>query len=707
MKKNTSLLLLSFISGVIFGQSTFIHVDQFGYYADAVKVAVLSDPVSGFNASESYAAPATLEVIDSYSGQAVFSASPQLWNGGGVDTYSGDRGWQFDFSNLTTPGEYYLNDPVNNIQSHKFTINANPYLEVLKVAAKMFYYNRCNMEKVAPFAHPNWTDGTNFDHPLQDYNCRYIFSPNNAALEKDLSGGWFDAGDYNKYVTFTYSVIHDMLFTYQENPALFADNWNIPESGNGLPDLLDELKWELDWLKKMCNPDGSVHLKMGSQNYSENTSSPPSANTDQRFYGPTCTSASAAIASVFSQAAFVFGNIPGQESYAAELEAIAMEAYEYVLLYFNSNSLETECDNGSIVAGDADWSVETQTRALLSASVYLFALTDNPVYQQFLLNHAFSQEPLSTQFWGPYTLALEDALLFYAYLPNANNGLANSIIQSFTTAVNNNYNNFFGLNNLTLYRDFIPEWSYHWGSNNPKAQYGNLNYLAAKYNIADDSLNQRLKAEALLHAFHGVNPLGLVYLSNMYGYGAEKSINEIYHTWFNNGTVYDHALNSQHGPAPGYVTGGPNQYFSIPSISPPANQPITKSYLDWNTGWPENSWEISEPAIYYQSAYIRLLSQIIGRGGYTDQPNGVTVLEKDEHRFLLYPNPAPGYFVIRGEACDYAIQIINSVGQVVKQLPQVGVDQIIDISSLGAGTYQVRIENRSNRRLSFQTIIIK
>lgn len=707
MKKIYIICQFFLIYSLGFSQNNFIHVDQFGYYTDAVKIAILSDPVSGFNASESYTAPTILEIIDLQTNQVVYSGSTVLWGGGMVDDYSGDRGWQFDFSDFSVPGVYYVNDPVNNIQSALFSINTNPYLEVLKVAAKMFYYNRCNMEKVTPYAHPNWTDETNFNHALQDDNCRYIFTPNNSALEKDLSGGWFDAGDYNKYVTFTYTVIHDLLFAYQENPGLFADNWNIPESENGLPDLLDELKWELDWLKKMCNPDGSVHLKMGSQNYSENISSPPSANTDQRFYGPTCTAASAAVASVFSHAAYVFESIPGQESYAAELESIAQQVYNYVLPFFNSHTLETDCDNGSIVAGDADWSIEAQTRALLSASVYLFALTGHTSYDQFLEEHADEQEPLSTNFWGPYTLALEDALLFYAHLPNANNELANQIVNSFSMAVNNNYNNFFGLNDLTLYRDFIPEWSYHWGSNNPKAQYGNLNYLAAKYNIADDSLSQRLKAEALLHSFHGVNPLSLVYLSNMYAYGAEKSINEIYHTWFNNGTDYDHALNSLYGPAPGFVTGGPNQYFSVSSISPPANQPITKSYLDWNTGWPENSWEIAEPAIYYQSAYIRLLSQIIGRSGYTDQPNGVAKLEKQSHRLLLFPNPSSGYFRLRGEDGDYLIHIFNSLGQVVQSIPHVGVNQTIDIHTLEEGIYLLRIENRSNNFLFFRTIVLE
>ena len=55
----------------------------------------------------------------------------------------------------------------------------------------------------------------------------------------------------------------DLLFAYRQNPLIWPDNWNIPESGNGIPDLLDEVKWELDWLLRMQNANGSVLSKMG------------------------------------------------------------------------------------------------------------------------------------------------------------------------------------------------------------------------------------------------------------------------------------------------------------------------------------------------------------------------------------------------------------------------------------------------------------
>jgi len=73
---------------------------------------------------------------------------------------------------------------------------------------------------------------------------------------------------------------------------------------------------------------------------------------------------------------------------------------------------------------------------------------------------------------------------------------------------------------------------------------------------------------------------------------------------------------STYGPAPGFLTGGANPNFAPDGsyggiISPPQNQPILKSYLDWNASYPQNSWEITENAIGYQSAYIKLLSKFV------------------------------------------------------------------------------------------------
>jgi hypothetical protein len=155
----------------------------------------------------------------------------------------------------------------------------------------------------------------------------------------------------------------------------------------------------------------------------------------------------------------------------------------------------------------------------------------------------------------------------------------------------------------------MPDDQYHWGSNQVKSNIGNANYNVLLYN-ADPVHVSSYKNRALssLHYLHGVNPLGMVFLTNMYSYGAEHSANEMYHDWLGHG-IYSNALTSPSGPAPGYVTGGPNTNYT--GSAPLASLPPMKAYIDSNKGWDLNTWEITEPAIYYQSAYIKLLSKFI------------------------------------------------------------------------------------------------
>lgn len=595
--------------------SNFIHVDQFGYLPNATKVAVLSDPQQGINAGESYNPAGDLELRDATNDQIVWTGTPQIWNGGATHSQSGDRGWWLDFTAINTPGSYYVYDANSGERSAVFDIGNEVYDQLMADAGRAFYYNRCNAPKAAPYADAPWVDGNNFLNPNQDADCIALSNPGDQSLRRDLSGGWFDAGDYNKYVSFAFSAVNPLLWAYVENPEAFTDNWNIPESGNGIPDLLDEIKWELDWLLKMTNPDGSVINKMGSISFNDNSAAPPSANTDDRYYGPTCSSASISASAMFAQAAEVYGNLSGFSSFVNDLETNAISTFTYWQTLANNNALELDCDDGTIKAGDADLPENTQWDFAVVAAVHLFALTGNNTYSDFVVaaDAAGRLEPLETGFWGGDKSQLNDALLYYTTLVGANASLSNEIINSITTAATNNWNGFFGLNTGDLYRGFMPDWSYFWGSNNIKSRYGSLNNSLVYYGInSAQEANYRDQSAALLHNFHGVNPLGLVYISGMEGRGADRGIKEIYHTWFYDGTIWDNSETSQYGPAPGFVSGGPNPTFTVGSISPPSNQPIQKSYKDWNTGWNgsfnENSWEISEPAIYYQAAYIRNLA---------------------------------------------------------------------------------------------------
>ena len=676
--------------------SDYIHVDQFGYRNNAEKVAVLSDPQIGFNAAGSYTPGAQLELRKAGDNTVVFTAAPAIWGGGATHGDSGDKGWWFDFSSYTTTGDYYVYDSQNDARSAVFSITENPYIDVLKSATKMFYYNRCNAAKEQPYSGPDWVDGINFSGALQDANCRYIFEPDNATLEKNLTGGWFDAGDYNKYVTFTHPVVHSLLFAYEENSDIFKDNWNLPESGNGLPDFLDEIKWELDWLHKMSNADGSAHIKMGSSNYGVNTSAPPSNNNGQRFYGPLCSAASATIASVFAHAAKIYKTQPGMVAYATTLEQRAIACFNNFKGKFDSDALDFACDNGEIVSGDADSDWAGQVQMALVASVYLYQLTGNTQYKDFFESNYNTVTPISTNFWDPSNLITAEALLIYTQLPDANVTIKNAILGSAVQNIEGNWVGVYDFNEDDLYRAYIPDYSYHWGSNQVRANIGAICNLFVKYNVAPaENAGLTRKANEELHHFHGVNALGMVQLSNMYNFGAERSVNELYHCWFNDGTDWDNALTSVHGPAPGFVTGGANSSYSG-NAAPPSGQPRQKSYADSNGI--QNPWEITEPAIYYQAAYIRFLSH------YVLEEVVAGVNDADKNGIAIYPNPSASRISIKGITEPYVARIIDAAGKTVITSKIDNPDGQIDVTALSEGVYIINITTQSKKVITKKLI---
>jgi endoglucanase len=272
--------LLAFLAsvGITSAQtlSNFIIADQFGYLPDARKIAVIKNPQVGFDAGESFTPGSTYSLVNSFTGEQVFTASPSIWKSGATDPSSGDKAWLFDFSTVTQKGSYYVLDVEKNLRSFEFEISPSVYNEVLRQAMRSFFYQRVGYPKEAQYAGIGWADGASHIGPLQDKNCRLFSDKGNVATELDLSGGWYDAGDYNKYTTWTANYLVELMKAYLENPVAWGDDYKIPESGNGIPDILDEAKWGLDFLLRMQRPDGGSLCIV-----SESHASPPSSATGQ------------------------------------------------------------------------------------------------------------------------------------------------------------------------------------------------------------------------------------------------------------------------------------------------------------------------------------------------------------------------------------------------------------------------------------------
>ncbi|MDQ2643953.1 MAG: glycoside hydrolase family 9 protein [Myxococcota bacterium] len=594
-----------------------IAVDQFGYRPEASKVAIVVERAEGV------LEPRELELRRVSDAAVGFRGKTAPWRNGAVDPESGDRGQWFDFTAFTEPGEYVVVDPERGTRSPSFRIDRDVYREVLRAATRMFYFNRANQEKRPPYSCVGkrcWNQAASYLGPGQDREARSVRARNDPKTARDLSGGWWDAGDVNKYVTFARVPVNQLLTAYRERPSAFGDDFGIPESGNGVPDLLDEVEVELEWLARMQPDDlgGGVLPKLGNVEYGEPV---PERSRVGRFYYPEpCSSASIAAAGVFAHAAWVFRDVALLAGKAPALVERARRAYAH----FFSHPRRTDCDDGSITGGDSDNSLEQQERAATLAAVYLFATTADAQFQARIRDHFRGLRPFQDDRWSVYDADEGDALLAYTTLEQADPELRREILER--KAAQRQVADVVGSpRELDLYRGHVRADSYHWGSNLPRANYGNTNYDFVQYQlVADEPAGELIdRAEGIVHYLHGSNPLGLVYLSQMRDYGAERSVTQIFHAWFRDGDArWDNASSSELGPAPGYLVGGPNpQYCGGPEsegaacrAAPLRKAAPAKAYRDFNTGYApkrdyDRSWELSEPSVSYQAAYVKLLSK--------------------------------------------------------------------------------------------------
>ncbi|MEP7168714.1 MAG: glycoside hydrolase family 9 protein [Bacteroidota bacterium] len=617
-----------------------IKVDQFGYPRFAQKIAVISNPQTGYNANLPFTPGASYQLRKKGTNALIYSATITSWNAGATHLQSGDKAWWFDFSSVTAPGSYYIYDAANDKCSYGFTIGDDVYNTVLKRAVKMFFYQRCGIAKGASYAGNKWQDAKCHEGAQQDLDCRLV-SNTSAATSKDLHGGWHDAGDYNKYVPFTFSTLTDLLLAYEENQTVWRDDFGIPQSGNGRPDLLDEVKYELDWMLRMIQTDGSVLHKVSVTDFA--SASPPSADGAFRRYAPASTTATLTASAVFALAAIQFQSLndPTLTSYVAKLKAKAEKAWTWA--DSNPNVIATNAGFSSATAEVDSW--ERDARKLCAAA-YLFALTGKSKYKTYFDANYQQSHLMQWSYAYPFEAAYQDGLLYYTKNANATPAVKTAILNTYSSSMKtSNADNLPAfLNHTDAYRAFLSDQNYTWNSSQTKASQGNMFLTMNVYGLnAANSSNYRNAAFGFVNYFHGVNPTAYCYLTNMSAYGAEFSVPEFYHSWFGDGTIYDNASTSPNGPAPGYLPGGanpayqPDAAYTGPPISPPQNQPIQKSFKAWNTSWPENSWEITEAGIYTQAAFCRLLSKFASAG--TPRVGAADLNESKNNFFTAYPNP--------------------------------------------------------------------
>jgi len=622
------------------GPIPFIVVDQFGYPTQAAKIAVIRDPQMGYDTIAHFSPGPSYAVVDQSTGKVAKHGPPTAWNGGATDGVSGDRVWWFDFSDVTAPGTYAVVDLEKGLRSAEFAIDDGVYRKVLKHAMRVYFYQRAGFKKTADTVGPSWADaashmGTGQDPQSQPWrgersSISRLFS-RQVVQSKDLHGGWFDAGDYNKYTSWTARNVITLLRAYQENPNAFGDDSGIAESGNGVPDILDEVKWALDWLERMQNTDGSLLCVQGLDQ-----ASPPSAATGPSYYGPATTAASLMGAAAFAYASKIYSaqSVAHFHGYGNDLATRAERAWEWATrnpnaLYYNNDNTKQPGSAG-LAAGQQEMNDAQRLFAKFQAAVYLYELTSDAKYKDFVESNYTSM--LSSSGPMQWDTDRPETLLYYTRLSGISAQVKSEILTKFLANITTQADQL--VSKKDPYRSPIKH--YGWGSNQSKAQQARLYQLLALYGNPATAEVADSAALEYLHYIHGVNPLGLVYLTNMRSAGAKYSASTMFHNWFAHGTRWERASDTMPGPPPGYLVGGPNPEYSKDvcctasigtsgyrcnfssafllcgnSYSPPIGQPALKSYRQFNDGWPANSWSVTEPSTGYQASYISALAHYV------------------------------------------------------------------------------------------------
>ena len=687
-------------------QKSHILVDQFGYLPNSKKIAILREPKVGYDNQSSYSPDTEIHIVNAVTKIKLKSLVPKIWNNGATHSQSGDRIWHLDFSEVKTNGTYFLEDVKNKITSYNFKISEDVYTPVLKAAFKTMFYQRAGFKKEAKYA-GSWADEASHLGPLQDKNCRLYNFKNSPGTEKDLSGGWYDAGDYNKYTPWTADYVITMLTMYLENKKVWTDDFGIPESGNGIPDLIDEIKWGMDWLLKMNQSDGSSLCVVGVSH-----ASPPSNAKGQSLYGPATTNATFRSSAAFALGALVFSQFKDNASlieYAKLLASKAEMAYSWgndnPKVTFDNNS----ASNGSqgLAAGNQETNDLGRLTAKMRAALYCFKLTSKKSYLDFFEANITSLPLIAwSNYVSQYFQEQQDILLEYTTIPEAKADLKSRILSATQIAGHKSDDFIDALSKVSdPYLAFIKD--YNWGSNRYKSLYGNyfLNYIKLGLESPHKSTLEEAP-EHYLHYIHGVNPFNLVYLSNMYSMDASASVNEFYHTWFNKGNpLYGRVGTSTYGPAPGFLVGGPNSSYALDgccpnncgsssnnaqcntqNLFPPLNQPAMKSFKDFSDSWPKNSWQITENSNGYQLEYIRLLANYVKTNVTT------SLTDVSTQKIRLFPNPVQNQLNVEfptGEKFKFC-RVYNNVGLKVIDIPYTENQNSIQTEHLVPGIYTIQ-----------------
>jgi endoglucanase len=541
-------------------------VDQVGYLLNGPKVAIVSAPGT------------TFEVLRSSDNSSVFKGKltqPQ------ADENSGDQVQAADFSTLRQPGRYYISVPGVG-RSWDFEIGPNVFEHTYYMAMRGFYGQRCGMAVDMGPEFPGYT------HPACHLHGE--FSPTSGKSgPRDNIGGWHDAGDYGRYMVNSGITTGTLLWTWEiYGERIKKISLNIPESGNGTPDILNEARWNLEWMLKMQDDDGGAWQKQTSEHFpgfiSPEDDKLPSEviGTGSAPYKSTCATADLAV--VGAIAARVYQ--PYDPKFAARALEAARRAWAWTEKYPNV----TFRNPPGITTGEYGAADCRDQR--LWAAAELWRTTGEAQYNDFFLkNYADFLPTLDTppgEKWSPVA-----SMGLWAYALSTGKGSNANINPKAAAAIR--ARSMAGARMLVErtranpYHVSMQPRDYVWGSNGVAAEYG-VYLLIANLFQPDAAFVETARDN--LHYLLGRNTFSLSWVTQV----GEHPYEHPHHRPSGDG--------KHEKPWPGLLSGGPNKDREDKILAAfPSGLPPERVYADLTASYASN-----EICINWQASLVFLLA---------------------------------------------------------------------------------------------------
>jgi len=484
------------------------------------------------------------------------------------DAASGDTVRIADFSEVRKPGEYIL---FSDGLSKRFCIGERPYLALKKALVKGMYYQRCGCaleEKHAGFFH----------HKICHTGKAALINDESVVL--DVQGGWHDAGDYGRYIVPAAVTVAHMLYAYEIFPDAFQDELNIPKSGNGVPDILNECRYELEWMMKMQSENGGVYHKVATRYFAPFIM--PEDDHENLFLFRVTHTAAAAFAASLAQAFRVYEKY--DKAFSQKMLKASLRAWDW--LEKNPEFVPFENPPGVSSGAYGDDNCEDE---LFWAACELYNATGEA---RFLESMRSLADKVNVSKLGWRDVGGLGSLCCLFASKNMDADFLDKLKGRFLEAADSLRDK----HKKSGYGTSIGEGDYVWGSTMPVMNNAVI-LICARLLTGDDSY--QTAAQAQLDYLLGMNATGYSFVT---GFG-EKAFRFPHHRPSFADGIDD--------PVPGLVSGGPNKRFpdkTCKALIPP-DTPPAKFYLDhtWTASANENAIYWNSPAVFV-TGFFDLLS---------------------------------------------------------------------------------------------------